>query len=152
MVKVLIPAPLRKITQNQSEVNVNGSSIEEIINNIDIKFPGVKEKLYGPKNNLRKYLNIYVDKDDIRFLDGIKTAVGENNIVFIVPQLAGGNLREYEEIEGLGVLLSLIKMGVITDDNLERYTTPRPKEVDYYNLLDPEMMYYKPRPVKPKFR
>jgi len=55
-------------------------------------------------------------------------------------------------IEGLGILLTAIRMGVVTDDNLERYIMPRPKEVDCYNLLDREMMRYKPRSVKPKFR
>ena len=150
MVKVLIPAPLRKITQNQSEVNVNGSSIEEIINNIDIKFPGVKEKLYGPKNNLRKYLNIYVDKDDIRFLEGIKTAVGENNIVSIVPQLAGGSLREYEEIEGLGIIYVLSKNGFY-DKSFDNNIFTK-QEADYYKILDHKMIHYQPPKKKSRLK
>lgn len=157
MVKVYIPAPLRKITQNNSEVNVNGETIEEVIDNLDKQFPGIKENICG-KVGSRRYLNIFYNDDDIRFLDGYKTVVEKNSAISLVPQLAGGSLRgcttgesSGEVIEGLGITLSLIHMGVITDDNIEKYVDPK-KEVDYYNLLDRELMYYKPRLRKPKFR
>ncbi|MEK6808054.1 MAG: MoaD/ThiS family protein [Nanoarchaeota archaeon] len=89
MTKVIIPTPLRKYTNEIGEIDIEGVTIKEIINAIDKKYPGVKNRLCDEQGNIRRYINIYVGGEDIRFLDGIKTKIGDKE-VNIVPAIAGG--------------------------------------------------------------
>jgi molybdopterin converting factor small subunit len=89
MTKVIIPTPLRKYTNEIGEIDIEGVTIREIINAIDKKYPGVKNRLCDEQGNIRRYINIYVGGEDIRFLDGIKTKIGDKE-VNIVPAIAGG--------------------------------------------------------------
>lgn len=90
-IKVRIPTPLQKLTQSQSEVAVEGVSLSQVLENLDAKFPGFKERLYDEKGALRRFINFYVNDEDVRFLDGDKTPIKDGDEVSIVPAIAGGS-------------------------------------------------------------
>ena len=89
-VRVLIPTPLQRLTDNQGEVVVEGSDIREVISNLEVKFPGVKARLCDENGALRRFVNIYINEEDIRFLKGEATALKDGDEVSIVPAIAGG--------------------------------------------------------------
>jgi sulfur-carrier protein len=89
-VRVLIPTPLQRLTDNQGEVVVEGSDIREMISNLEVKFPGVKARLCYENGALRRFVNIYINEEDIRFLKGEATALKDGDEVSIVPAIAGG--------------------------------------------------------------
>lgn len=89
-IKVRIPTPLQKLTANASEVAVDGNSLAEVLKNLDVKFPGFKDRLYDEKGMLRRFINFYVNDEDVRFLDGDKTPIKDGDEVSIVPAIAGG--------------------------------------------------------------
>jgi molybdopterin synthase sulfur carrier subunit len=89
-VRVLIPTPLQRLTDNQGEVVVEGSDIREVIGNLEMKFPGVKARLCDENGALRRSVNIYLNEEDIRFLKGEATALKDGDEVSIVPAIAGG--------------------------------------------------------------
>ena len=90
MPSVLIPTPLRKLTNDLSEVSTAGSSVGELIENLDKAFPGVKERIFDEAGEVRRFILIHVNGEDIRFLDGLKTSVADRDEVSITPALAGG--------------------------------------------------------------
>ncbi|MGC8976018.1 MAG: MoaD/ThiS family protein [Candidatus Ratteibacteria bacterium] len=90
MVKVRIPEPLQKFVDNQKEILVDGDNIEELLKNIIKKYPQVKERIYDENGNLRRFINIYVNDEDIRFLEGEKTKLKDGDIISIIPAIAGG--------------------------------------------------------------
>jgi molybdopterin synthase sulfur carrier subunit len=90
MIKVRIPTPLRPLTKGQGEVETKGSSIEEIIATLDQAHPGLKGRLCDEKGELRRFVNIYVNEEDIRFLKGKDTVLKDGDEVSIVPAIAGG--------------------------------------------------------------
>ena len=71
-VKVRVPTPLMKLTDNKSEVMADGSNITEILNNLESQFAGIKERICEEDGSPRRFINIYLNEDDIRFLDGEK--------------------------------------------------------------------------------
>ena len=89
MVNVKIPTPLRKFTNQQGEVQAEGSTVIEAIENLEKNFPGIKQRLLDEKGEIRKFINIYVGEEDIRFLNGKETKI-ESKDVSIVPSIAGG--------------------------------------------------------------
>lgn len=89
-VQVRIPAPLRKLTGNRDEIEASGTNIQEVLENLDKQFPGMKEKLYNEDGTLKRFVNIYINKKDIRFMEGEKTIVKEGDEVAIIPAIAGG--------------------------------------------------------------
>ena len=89
-IKVRIPTPLQKLTQNQGEVEVVGGNIKEVLANLEKQFPGMKDRLYDEKGGLRRFINFYVNDEDIRFLQGETTALKEGDELSIVPAIAGG--------------------------------------------------------------
>jgi molybdopterin synthase sulfur carrier subunit len=89
-VRVLIPTPLQRLTDNQGEVVVEGSDVREVIGNLEVKFPGVKTRLCDENGALRRFVNIYINEEDIRFLKGEATALKDGDEVSIVPAIAGG--------------------------------------------------------------
>ncbi|MCM8765365.1 MAG: MoaD/ThiS family protein [Candidatus Omnitrophica bacterium] len=89
-VKVRIPTPLQKLTGNLPEVEVEGRDIQELVENLEKKFPGMKERLTDERGKLRKFVNIYVNEEDIRFLQMEKTSLKEGDEVSIIPAIAGG--------------------------------------------------------------
>lgn len=90
MPSVLIPTPLRKLTNDLAEVSTAGGSVGEIIENLDKAFPGVKERIFDEAGEVRRFILIHVNGEDIRFLDGLKTSVADRDEVSITPALAGG--------------------------------------------------------------
>ena len=89
-VSVRIPTPLRKFTNDQSDVEIEGSSVGEVIDNLEASAAGIKEKLVDDDGSIRRFVNIYVNDEDIRFLDGADTAGEDGDSVTIVPAIAGG--------------------------------------------------------------
>ena len=89
-VLVRIPTPLRSLTHGQSEVQARGESVADIVQDLERQFPGLKERLVDDGGELRRFINIYVNEEDIRFLQGKKTALKEGDSVSIVPAIAGG--------------------------------------------------------------
>ncbi|HKN88090.1 MAG TPA: MoaD/ThiS family protein [Nitrospiraceae bacterium] len=90
MIKVRIPTPLRPLTKNQGEVEATGASIAEIIDNLNSAYSGLKDRLCDEKGELRRFVNIYVNEEDIRFLKGRDTVLKDGDEVSIVPAIAGG--------------------------------------------------------------
>ncbi len=88
--KVRIPSPLRSLTAGQGEVDGAGANINDLIENLEKKFPGMKARLYDETGNLRRFVNIYVNEEDIRFLKGNDTPLKEGDEISIVPAIAGG--------------------------------------------------------------
>ena len=89
-IMVRIPTPLRRVTNGQDKVQVNGDSVGAIIGDLDSQFPGLKERLCDEQGELRNFVNIYVNGEDVRFLDGIISATAEGDEISIVPAVAGG--------------------------------------------------------------
>ncbi len=89
-VLVRVPTPLRRLTNGQGEVEVEGSTVREVIENLDRQFPGFKERLLDESGNLRRFVNLYLNDEDIRFLEGIETKVKDKDVLSIVPAIAGG--------------------------------------------------------------
>jgi molybdopterin synthase sulfur carrier subunit len=88
--KVRIPSPLRPLTSGRGEVDGTGTNIHDLIENLEKTFPGMKSRLYDETGNLRRFVNIYVNEEDIRFLKGKDTPLKEGDEVSIVPAIAGG--------------------------------------------------------------
>ena len=89
-IMVRIPTPLRRVTNGQDKVQVNGDSVGAIIGDLDSQFPGLKKRLCDEQGELRNFVNIYVNGEDVRFLDGINSATAEGDEISIVPAVAGG--------------------------------------------------------------
>jgi len=79
-----------KLTNNQSEVTAEGSTISDIFNSLEAQFSGIKDRICEENGSPRRFINIYVNEEDIRFLDGDKTAVKEGDEISIIPAIAGG--------------------------------------------------------------
>ncbi len=90
MIKVRIPTPLRRLTGGQGEVDLEGESIAALINTLELQFPGMKERLCDEKGAVRRFVNIYVNEEDIRFHQGLETPLTEGDEVSIIPAIAGG--------------------------------------------------------------
>lgn len=89
-VKVLIPTPLQKFTNNEATVEIGGDNIVSLLDSLEGKFPGIKGRLCDDSGELRRFVNFYVNSEDIRFLDGKETALKDGDEVSIVPAVAGG--------------------------------------------------------------
>lgn len=90
-IKVRIPTPLQKLTANQSEVEVAGNTVKSVLAALEAKHAGLRERLYDEKGTLRRFINFYVNDEDIRFLNGEETALKDGDELSIVPAIAGGN-------------------------------------------------------------
>ncbi len=89
-VKVLIPTPLQKLTNDQATVDCDGGNVGEILESLEQNCPGIKARLCDEEGKLRRFVNFYVNSEDIRFLEGINTALKDGDEVSIVPAIAGG--------------------------------------------------------------
>jgi len=90
MIKVRIPTPLRPLTKGQGEVEVTAASITDLIDSLNAAHPGIKARLCDDSGELRRFVNIYVNEEDIRFLKGKDTSLKAGDEVSIVPAIAGG--------------------------------------------------------------
>lgn len=89
-VKVLIPTPLQKFTRDQATVECDGGTIAELLDSLEQSCPGIKARLCDETGQLRRFVNFYVNSEDIRFLDGANTSLNAGDEVSIVPAVAGG--------------------------------------------------------------
>lgn len=89
-ITIRIPTPLQKLTANQSEVSVEGSDVKSALANLEEKFPGIHERIYDENGNLRRFINFYVNDEDIRFMDQESTGLKDGDELSIVPAIAGG--------------------------------------------------------------
>jgi molybdopterin synthase sulfur carrier subunit len=89
-VNVLIPTPLRKFTNNNETVTVAPGTVATLVEELEQQYPGIKKSLTDDAGELRRFVNVYVNEEDIRFLEGKETPVNEGDAVSIVPAIAGG--------------------------------------------------------------
>ena len=87
---VRIPTQLRTLTGGAGEVAVSGSTVGEVLKGLDAAHPGMGERLFDETGRLRRFVNVFVADEDIRFLDGLSTPVAEGQAVSIIPAVAGG--------------------------------------------------------------
>jgi molybdopterin synthase sulfur carrier subunit len=89
-VLVRIPTPLRSLTKGNAEIQAKGDTIDSLVSDLDRQYPGLKERLLDESGELRRFINIYVNQEDIRFLQAKKTGLKDGDEVSIVPAIAGG--------------------------------------------------------------
>ena len=87
---VRIPTPLQKLTADKAEVTAAGATVQEILQDLDRQYPGLKERLCDPNGRLRRFVNIYVNEEDIRFLKQESTPLKDGDELSIIPAIAGG--------------------------------------------------------------
>ena len=90
MTTVFIPSSLRRYTAGQSKADVSGGTINEVIDNLEQRYPGVKSRLCDESGQIKRYVNVFVNDEEIRTLEGADTPVAEKDEVSIVPAMAGG--------------------------------------------------------------
>jgi molybdopterin converting factor small subunit len=88
-IKVYIPSPLRDQTQGQTSVEVQGGSIKEALDDLCRQFPGLTARLFD-RGEIKPFLNVYLNNEDIRYLDSLSTAVKDGDELSIIPAVAGG--------------------------------------------------------------
>jgi molybdopterin converting factor small subunit len=88
--KVVIPTPLRRYTGGAELVELQATTLQEIIDGLELKFPGIRAGICESSGSLRRFINIYVDGEDVRFLKDLATPVKDGSEVAIVPAIAGG--------------------------------------------------------------
>ncbi|HKY16623.1 MAG TPA: ubiquitin-like small modifier protein 1 [Microthrixaceae bacterium] len=89
-VNVRIPTTLRSLTGGKSEVQVEGSTVSEVLSALDSAHPGFADRLLDDEGGLRRFVNVFVADDDVRFMDGVSTPVPDGETVSIIPAVAGG--------------------------------------------------------------
>ncbi len=93
-IKVRIPTPLQKLTNNQSEVLCEAKNIHELLMSLEKQYPGIQERLCDGEGKLRRFVNVYVNEEDIRFLQGQDTLLKTGDDISIIPAIAGGARRQ----------------------------------------------------------
>lgn len=89
-VRVRIPTPLRRYTGGSEEVGVEGTTVGLVVESLESRYPGIKERLCDDQGRVRRFVNLYINGDDIRFLNSLDTPVKDGDEVSIVPAIAGG--------------------------------------------------------------
>jgi sulfur-carrier protein len=90
MPTVRIPTPLRGLTNGQAQVAVEAGDLRTVLANLEVAHPGVGDRLIGSDGDLRRFVNLFVGDQDVRFLQGLDTPVGPDDVISIVPAVAGG--------------------------------------------------------------
>ena len=88
--RVRVPTPLRKFTKGADEVTAQGNNVRAMVEDLERNFPGIKERICDETGKIRRFVNVYVNGDDIRFLQNLDTALKEGDSISIVPAIAGG--------------------------------------------------------------
>ena len=89
-IKVRIPTPLQKLTKGRDEIELNASTIQEMIDALEKSHPGIKERICDESGSVRRFVNVFVNDEDIRFLNKESTALKDGDSVSIIPAIAGG--------------------------------------------------------------
>ena len=92
-VTVRIPTPLQRLTNGQGEVPCDGKTVTELLTDLECRYPGIKERICDQQGKLRRFVNVFVNEEDIRFLQGDQTAIKDGDEVSIIPAIAGGSER-----------------------------------------------------------
>ncbi len=87
---VRVPTPLQKLTKDQAEVKVSSGNIRELIEDLEKRFPGIKERICDQTGKIRRFINIYVNEEDVRFLQQEETPLKDGDEISIIPAIAGG--------------------------------------------------------------
>ena len=90
MAKVLIPTPLRQFTGKQDAVTVSGTTVGEVLNNLTTQFPDLRKQLFNDEGKVRSFVNVYLNDEDIRYLEKEQTPVSPGDTISIIPSVAGG--------------------------------------------------------------
>jgi molybdopterin synthase sulfur carrier subunit len=90
MISIRIPTPLRTYSAGKDEVHVEGANLAAVLEDLDRRHPGLRERLVNEKGALRPYINVFVNDEDARYLDGLQTALKDGDQLAIVPAIAGG--------------------------------------------------------------
>lgn len=90
MATVYIPTPLRRLTAGQSKVEAEGDNVGALIQTLEEQYPGIGERLLDDDGNLKRFINVFRNDDEIRTLDGLDTSVSDSDRISIVPAMAGG--------------------------------------------------------------
>ncbi len=90
MIMIRIPTPLRNLTDGNDEVEVSGASVGEALADLAEQYDGLKERLYDENGKIRRFVNLYLNNEDIRFLDHLQTQLKDGDELSIVPSVAGG--------------------------------------------------------------
>lgn len=90
MATIRIPTQLRNLVDNQSELAIDGGTVGEVLKALDTAHPGFGERIFDEGGKLRRFVNVFVDDEDLRFLQGLDTPLTERSVVSIVPAVAGG--------------------------------------------------------------
>jgi sulfur-carrier protein len=89
-VRVRVPTPLRKLTNGADEVGAQGNTVRALVEDLERSFPGIKERICDENGKVRRFVNVYVNGDDIRFLQNLETSLKDGDNISIVPAIAGG--------------------------------------------------------------
>jgi len=89
-VEVRIPTPLRRVTNGDDKASVEGDTLARVIDSLESQYPGIKERLCDETGDLRHFVNIYINGEDVRFLQGLDTSTKTGDEISIVPAVAGG--------------------------------------------------------------
>jgi len=111
--KVFLPVALRHLTGNQDEVELSGENVGQVIDGLVNRFPDLRQHLFNDEGQIRNFVNIYVNDEDVRYLQGDQTPVKEGDVMSIVPSIAGGNVRVFKSTMGVGDL---------SKDEIQRYS------------------------------
>ena len=90
MPTIKVPPVLRPQTDGESEVAVNGATVGDALRSLAEQHPGTKDQLFSPEGDLNRYVNVYLNDEDVRVLEGLDTPVGESDTIVILPAMAGG--------------------------------------------------------------
>jgi len=89
-IKIIIPTPLKQFAENRDSVKLSGQNIGELLDNLMQEFPNMKKHLYSEDGKIRNFVNIYVNDEDIRYLEKSETRLKEGDVISIIPSVAGG--------------------------------------------------------------
>ncbi|MBI5700172.1 MoaD/ThiS family protein [Candidatus Saganbacteria bacterium] len=90
MIKVRIPQPLQKLTRGKELVEVSALSVKSLVDDLEKHYPGIRDRICDESGKIRRFINIYVNEEDVRFLQGEATDLKEGDEVSIIPAIAGG--------------------------------------------------------------
>jgi molybdopterin synthase sulfur carrier subunit len=113
-VKVRIPSPLQKLTKNQSEVTASGENIKELFADLEKQYPGIRDRLYDENGNLRRFINVYINEEDIRFLKNEESEIKDGDNVSIIPAIAGGSQRISNFYDPLSWVPRISNLGILS--------------------------------------
>ncbi len=140
MANVMIPTPLRTYTRGQKAVTVSGMTVDQVLSSLTSAYPDLKRHLYTDEGRLRSFVNVYLDEEDVRYLQQGATAVRETDTLSIVPSIAGGAVQVLEadkvvDCRGLLCPMPVIRIAeaireISVGQTLELVTTDRGSKAD----------------------